>query len=86
MLNKTLDIDVTIHVDIFEKISEYEVKTGIKPNAIYLGEDDFNKLKEFLDGFFVKSINNFRSLEWYGTKVYEVKKKSHLSVGFVDDE
>lgn len=75
---------MTIHTTIIIKMADYEVKTGIKPNAIYFGEDECDLLKGWLCAIRVSKI--FIDAGYYNAKVYEVKKKNHLSVGFINGQ
>ena len=69
---------------VYLKMCEHEIKTGKKPTAIYLGENQYRKLKEELRGLIRQSpakddIPHVTNL--FGIDVYTIDNdKEHLNV------
>ena len=70
-----------IHEILVEKIINFEVETGSRPNAIYLGHNEIDALKAWWSLLGVKPIKATPDVEFWGIKVYEVKANNHLGVG-----
>jgi hypothetical protein len=75
------NIVMRIDEKIIAEIVEFETNTGLKPQCIYLGRNEWNALKHFAE-----KIAGFRYYaescpEFMGKKIHIVHDSNHVGVG-----
>lgn len=60
---------------------EYINKTGMSPNAILLGEIEYEEFKEECRFIFYKELVNISS--FHGATIIKTKNKNELKIGYI---
>lgn len=81
--------------DIFKRIHlqlrNYQYVYGKQPNAIFIGHEEYNELRDstkVFNKFFNYAVqsNEGKFETIFGIKFYRVIEEHHLSVGFIEKE
>ena len=70
-----------IDSEIAAEIVEFETNTGIKPNCIYLGKNEWNALKHFAEQIAGFKYSSNSGPEFMGKKIHIVHDDNHIGVG-----
>jgi len=67
-------------IDMINFIISIEERTGIKPDTVFVGYQEYEKLKGMVSD--VVKDENGKVLEFWGCKLVYVTKQSYLGAGF----
>jgi hypothetical protein len=70
-----------IDSEIAAKIVEFETNTGVKPNCIYLGMNEWNTLKHFAEQITGVKYSPESTPKFMGKKIHVVHDDNHIGVG-----
>jgi len=70
-----------IDEEIIAEIVEFETNTGLKPQCIYLGQNEWNALKHFVEEIAVFRYYSKSEPEFMGKRIHIVHDSNHIGVG-----